>query len=374
MKSLKWFGFALAAIIATMPVFSFAQETRLGGEIWNRWTYQSGKSATSGDNVTKKNYFAVERGYLDLRTKFSEATSARFTVDMFSTDALKDGAGLKLKYGFVDFNGIIPVEDMTLTAGLQKVYFGTLYDWDYTLIGKAPADEYKIANSADFGLSVNGYLPSGLGEYAIGIYNGEGYKVFGSNFKDNNTMEFLGNIRITPITGVTIGGSFMTNSVEREKALADDTPVAGYQTQNLMDGMARLAFGPLNLWVEYISKAVEYPNVSDGSKDYTANGIMIMPVVSLHKIIGQDFQVIGRYDRWDETDNASNKHLLNAITGGVNYNFMHDASFNPRMQLQLNLTQKTYDEDESAASYANQMKDSTTVMMQLKYRFSSTIK
>ncbi len=374
MKSLKWFSFAIAAIIISIPALGFAQETRVGGELWNRWTYQSGKSAATGDNITKKNAFALERGYFDLRTKFSEATSARFTVDMFSTDALKDGAGLKLKYGFVDFNGIIPVEDMTLTAGLQKVYFGTLYDWDYTLIGKAPADEYKVANSADFGLSVNGYLPAGFGEYAVGLYNGEGYKVFGSNMKDNTSMEFLANVRVVPIAGVTLGASFMTNSVEREKALADDAPVAGYQTQNLIDGMARLAYGPVNVWVEYISKSEEYPNVSDGSKDYTANGIMIMPVVSLHKIIGQDVQVIGRYDRWDETDNASNKHLLNTITGGVNYNFMHDASFNPRMQLQLNLVQKTYDEDESAASYANQMKDSTTVMMQLKYRFSSTIK
>ncbi len=374
MKSLSWFGFAIAMLILTMPVFSFAQETRVGGELWNRWTYQSGKSAATGDNITQKNAFALERGYFDLRTKFSEATSARFTVDMFSTDALKDGAGLKLKYGFVDFNGIIPVEDMTLTAGLQKVYFGTLYDWDYTLIGKAPADEYKVANSADFGLSVNGFLPNGFGEYALGLYNGEGYKVFGSNFKDNTSMEFLGNIRLTPIPGVTLGASFMTNSVEREKAFADDAPVAGYQTQILMDGMARLAYGPVNLWIEYISKDVEYPNVAAGAKDYTANGIMIMPVLSLYTIVGHDFQIIGRYDRWDETDNASNKYLLNTVTGGVNYNFMHDASFNPRMQLQLNLVQKAYDEDKSAASYANKMKDSTTVMMQLKYRFSSTIK
>ncbi len=363
MKSLKWIVPALAAIIFVMPVFSFAQELRVGGELWNRWTYQTGKSGN--DTVTKKNSFALERGYFDLRPKFSESTSGRFTVDMFSTDSQKDGAGLKLKYGFIDFKDLIPIKDMTFTAGLQKVYFGTIYDWDYTLIGKAPTDEYKVATSADYGLTLNGQLPAGFGEYAVGVYNGEGYKAYGKNL--NISPEFLGNVRVVPIAGVTLGGSFMTNSVD-----ADDAPT--YQKQVLMDGMARLAYGPVDVWMEYIYKDVEFPNVAGGVSDYTANGFMVMPIISLRSLIDYDIQLIGRYDRWDATDDAADKHLLNAITGGVNYNFMHDAKANPKMQLQLNLVQKAYDEDESAAGYANKAKDTTTVMMQLKYKFDNTIK
>jgi hypothetical protein len=101
---------------------------------------------------------------------------------------------------------------------------------------------------------------------------------------------------------------------------------------------------------------------------------MVMPTLSLRSLIDCDIQVIGRYDRWDATENVNDKHLLNAITGGVNYNFMHDSKESPKMQLQLNLVQKSYDEDESAAGYANKAKDSTTVMMQLKYKFNNTIK
>jgi hypothetical protein len=364
MKSLKWIVPAIAAIIFAMPVLSFAQELRVGGELWNRWTYQTGKSAT-GEDITKKNSFALERGYFDLRPKFSENTSGRFTVDMFSTDGQKDGAGLKLKYGFIDFNNLIPVKDMTFTAGLQKVYFGTIYDWDYSLITKAPTDEYKVATSADYGLTLNGQLPAGFGEYAFGVYNGEGYKAYGKNC--NITPEFLGNIRLIPIAGVTLGGSFMTNSVG-----ADDDPT--YQKQVLMDGMARLAYGPIDVLGEFIYKDVEYPNVAGGVDDYTATGFMVMPTLSLRSLIDCDIQVIGRYDRWDATENVNDKHLLNAITGGVNYNFMHDSKESPKMQLQLNLVQKSYDEDESAAGYANKAKDSTTVMMQLKYKFNNTIK
>ena len=375
MTSIKWFGIVALLFIATLPVFCFGQETRVGGELWNRWTYETGKSAVDSSSVVKKNYFALERGYLDLRTKFSEQTSARFTVDMFSTDmdGFKDGAGLKLKYGFVDFNDITPIPDMTITAGLQKVFFGTIYDWNYTLIGKSPVDEYKLASSADFGLTVNGFLPEGWGEYAAGIYNGEGYKVFGKNLKDNTDFAYLANLRLTPIAGVTVGGSFMNSTVEREKKMSDNSINDKYQDHTLLSGLARLAYGPLDLWAEYLSKDVKYHS-DFSSKDYTATGIMIMPIVSLSEFVGTDIQVIARYDRWDNTDNDADKYLRTDVIGGVNYNFMHDASSNPRMQLQLNYTNRSYDEGKSAASYKNGMKDINQVMMQLKYRFSSTIK
>jgi hypothetical protein len=83
--------------------------------------------------------------------------------------------------------------------------------------------------------------------------------------------------------------------------------------------------------------------------------------------------LIGRYDRWDETDNPSNQNLLNAITAGLNYKFMHNESANPAMQFQINYTYKSYDEEESSASYANKLKDSSTLLLQLKWRFNNTI-
>jgi len=374
MKTPIYFSLILALLLS-IPVVAGAAETTLGGEFWTRWTMESGISAAdSSSTLIKKNALALDRGYFDLKTKFSEQTSARFTIDLFSTDTVSDGAGLKLKYAFVDFGGILPIPDAKITAGLQKVYFGTIYDWDYSIIGKAPTDEYKVANSADYGLTVNGYLPSGMGEYALGVYNGEGYKKFGTNLKDNTRFEYLANLRLTPIPGVTLGGSVMTNSAERETALATDLPVSGYNTQMLMDGVARLAYGPVDLWAEYIIKDVEYPNVADGSKDYKANGLMVMPIIKLYNYLGEDIQIIGRFDRWDETENASAKHLLTAITGGINYNFMHDDSFVPAFQLQLNATQKTYDPDESSSSYAHELKDSLTIMAQLKWRFANILK
>ncbi|HRY84407.1 MAG TPA: hypothetical protein P5533_07215 [Candidatus Cloacimonadota bacterium] len=362
----------IVMIIMIVPALLAAQEIKLSAEMWNRWTLENAKAPGDSSDVTSKNYFSLERGYVGLEAKFSETVKGRFTADLFSTDALADGAGLKLKYAYLDFANLLPIPDLTLTTGLQKVYFGTIYDWNYTYIGKAPSDEYKLANSADYGVSLNGFIPGGWGEYALGMYNGEGYKAFGTALKDNTEPAFLANLRLTPIPGLTVGGSVMTNSVERKTKLSDATLNAAYNEQLLLDGLVRLAYGPVDITAEYMSKNVQYANAP--AKDYTATSLSMMPVLNLKAYTGSDIQILGRWDRWDETDNPSKVNLLTAVTAGINYNFMHDESANPAMQLQLNYTTKSYDEAESAAAYSNGLKDSSQLMLQLKWRFANTIK
>jgi len=363
------------AVLAAMLLLAgllCAEEIKLTGELWNRWTLESGKAPGDSSDATLRNNFSLERGYLGLEPKFSETVKGRLTVDIFSTDLIKDGAGLKLKYAYLDFARLIPIPDLTTTIGLQKVYFGSIYDWNYSLIGKAPSDEYKLANSADYGISLNGYIPGGWGEYALGLYNGEGYKNYGANLKDNIDPSFLANLRLMPLPGLTLGGSVMTNSSERKVKLADATDNAAHNTQLLLDGLLRAAYGPVDLWVEYMSKDVQYPHAP--AKDYTATSLTVFPTLKLKSLIGADVDILGRYDRWDETDNTSNKNLLTAITGGINYNLMHDDSANPAMQLQLNYTLRSYDADESAAAFANKLKDTSTLLLQLKWRFANTLK
>ncbi len=264
-----------------IPVLAGALPVKVSGEMWSRWTNESAKYRNADGNYefkTSKNYFSLERGYLGLETAFTDNTKGRFTVDIFSTDAthqypsdlvapvdtLKnssiDGAGLKLKYAYVDFAKLFPVPDLNLTVGLQKVYFGTIYDWNYSLIGKAPTDEYKVANSADYGVTLNGFLPGGYGEYAVGAYNGEGYKKVAAMLSDNTDFAYLANLRLTPVHGVTVGGSYMTNSVKREKALSGDAPVSSYEEQSLLDAVIRLNYSIVDLWGEYISKDMQFPN------------------------------------------------------------------------------------------------------------------
>lgn len=367
-------NFSLLIILALLCLGTLsAQEIKLSGEMWNRWTLDNGKTAGDPNSSSiRSNFFSLERGYLGLEAKFTDNIKGRFTADLFSTDALKDGAGLKLKYAYLDFANLMPVKDMKLTVGLHKVYFGTIYDWDYSLIGKAPTDEYKLASSADYGVSLSGYLPSGFGDYALGIYNGEGYKAYGDNLKDNINPAFLANLRLTPVAGLTLGASAMSNSSQREEDIDTGATNAAYQELMLLDGMARYARGPFSITAEYLSKTADHPG--DATRDYSANGLSVIPSLSLRNFVGSDIQLIGRYDRWDETDNPNNTNLANTITAGINYNFLHDEKASPAMQLQLNYGSRRYDEDESSATYAGGLKDYDQLMLQLKWRFSNTIK
>jgi hypothetical protein len=396
MMSLKPLSKAIAILgLLFVSLQVSAIETKLSGEMWGRWTYETTKNKDANSNYINKiskNYISLERGYMGLETAFTANTKARFTVDMFSTDAthqypsdvvmpidtLKsasiDGAGLKLKYGYVDFANLFPIPDLNLTVGLQKTYFGTIYDWSYSMIEKAPSDLYKVVNSSDYGITLNGFIPQGWGEYALGIYNGEGYKKIGASLSDNTDFAYLGNLRLTPVSGVTIGGSYMSNTVNRDQALSGDAPNSKYEEQGLLDGLGRFVYGPVDVWAEYISKDVSYPN--DSVKDYTAKGLTIMPSISLISLLDVPVDVIGRYDRWDESDRAvtdTARSLLNTMILGLNYNFMPDNTSTPQMTVQLNYETKKYDEDKSAAYFANGKKDSSQLMLQLKWKFANTI-
>ena len=385
-----------------VPVVMNGLETKLSGEFWGRWLAEIAKRENDTGNYEDQlvnNYLSLERGYLGLETKFTEQVKGRFTVDIYTTDKTYeyqtyswedstlssstksgsiDGAGLKIKYAYVDFGGLIPIKDMTLTAGMQKVYFGSIYDWNYTLIGKAPSDEHKVTNSADLGLTLNGYLPSGYGEYAVGIYNGEGYKKVGANLKDNIDFAYLGNLRITPITGLTVGGSYMYNTVGRDKNLNGGANNPAYEKQQLMDALIRLAYGPVDLNCEYIVKNVDFPNITDSNKtqEYTATGISIYPYISLKKYLPYDIQIVSCYDLWDESDRLASDKARNKLatsTIGINYNFMLDETDTPAMQLQLNYTNKKYDGDKSHSDYADGKKDSAQINLQLKWKFANTL-
>lgn len=120
----------------------------------------------------------------------------------------------------------------------------------------------------------------------------------------------------------------------------------------------------LTLMGEYMMKDVTYPN--DSAKDMSANCASVNAVLKLKTLVEKDIDFVVRYDRSDPTDSDKDENIVTAITGGVNYNFMHDDSSNPAMQLQLNYTNKS-----NSVKTTN---DSSALMLQLKWRFNNTLK
>ncbi|MBN1327177.1 MAG: hypothetical protein JW996_04440 [Candidatus Cloacimonetes bacterium] len=346
-------------LIAILAIFAFSivnAETKISMELWNRWTYET------IDGEVQKNGFSLERGYFRLEPVFSSKIKGRFNLDFFSSSKSTDtdGAGIKLKYAYLDFSELIPLKNSKVTVGLMKTYFGTIYDWNYTTIDKDPSDKYGFVSSTDYGVGFSGYLPSGFGTYDVAVYNGEGYKKAGSNI--NKDMNFAGNIRLIPIVGVTIGGSYMMktkNDSEIDDGEGNMIDNPDREEYALMAGVGKFAFGPVSILAQYLNKVKSKPNV-DSYDDVTSTVISVMPVFK----VNNSFDIIARYDIYDPNTDADDDGS-NTIIAGVNYNIKRNSKNSPVLFVQANYETTTFEDDSDAVNQ---------IMLQLRWKFSETMK
>jgi len=345
----------LIVILALVAFGILNAETKLSMELWNRWSYE-----TIGGDV-QNNEIALKRGYFRMEPKFSGKIKGRLNLDFFSDDGAADGVGMKLKYAYLDFSDFIPVKNSKVTVGLMKTYFGTIYDWNYTTIEKDPSDKYKFVSSTDYGISFSGYLPNGFGTYDLAVYNGEGYKKTGSDL--NKDMNFVGNIRLIPMVGLTAGGSYMMKTVYDSEI--DDSNNPGTmidnpdrEEYNMMAGVGKFAYGPFSVLAQYLNKVKSLPNV-DGVDNVTSTVLSLMPVFKVNNML----DIIARYDIYDpntDTDNDAN----NTLIAGLNYNMIRNAKDSPVLFVQANYETTTFEDKSDSIN---------KIMVQLRWKFSETI-
>ncbi|OYD17250.1 hypothetical protein CH333_01545 [candidate division WOR-3 bacterium JGI_Cruoil_03_44_89] len=309
-------------------------ESQIKAYSWYRYTYEQ------EDTDTKKNEFAVKRGYLRWEHQFTDKIKSRVTLDFFSSDKDPHGAGLKLKDTYVDLKYLIP--EGKIKAGLQKTYFGLIYDWDYLTIQKALEDKEKLVSSRDYGISIGGNIPNGFGEWNLEIVNGEGYKKTGGDL--NTELAYLGNIRIIPIPGITVGASVLNEN-------AKESP---YEKRLPTVGMGRVAYGPIDVWLEYL-----WTDRGDKDNPTNSQGYMVMPIL---KDVLPNLDIIPRYDHWDpntdEEDDGPTRYIL-----GFNYHFVKASKGKPGVMLQLNFERKQKEEEDS--------KPENQLLAQLRWEFAT---
>ena len=316
-------------VVLAVPAYAglAPDQTQIKAYWWFRYTYKQ------QDNRTQESGFAAKRGYLRWEHCFAPDISSRVTLDLFSSDKKEDphGAGLKIKDAYVDFKGVIP--EGKITVGVQKHYFGLVYDWDYVTIEKSFTDKNRIAASRDLGICAGGNLPQGYGEWNLELVNGEGYKKVGKNIDTNPAL--VGNLRLIPIPGVTVGGSFHKTS----------------KKQNLA-AVGRLVFTPIDVWGIYVTTA------AGKDLDKKGTGFMLMPIVNLSPKVDAVF----RFDRWDpDTDKADDAYTL--LIGGINYHFVKGEKGTPGVMLQLNFERK---QPEKSGS-----KPTDELLAQLRWEFTT---
>lgn len=381
---------AFAALAATAAWATDPGVTELENNGWFRYQMETKEFNLSEPD---KSQFLLERGYIRMKHQFNAQLAAKVTVDILSSEGYADGAAVRLKEAYVDFG--TPVKDLLLTAGLQKHYFSLIYSWDYTNPEKSLADKEKVAASADYGVSANGFLPSGLGEYQLGIYNGEGYKNVGK--KVNTSPELAANLRLTPLAGVQVGASAFYNAVDNVNYANGTTgklstdrkswllPDTGNMKRLGIAPMLKLAVGPVSLLGEYISYSYtrEYGyyaadstsgTITDSTRiaktrKYASNGFSAVPVLTL---LDRKVEINGRFDVWNVTAEGSDGSMVkdtlksHVLYGaGFNYHFFRREKGKPGVAVQL------FWEREQATATSVAPKD--VIMAQFRFEWMKAI-
>jgi len=340
----------LLAILAAGSVYALDPgQTELEYNGWFRYMNQSTKFQVTDPTASRS---LIERNYLRASHQWTTQLFSKLSLDFLSSSSYADGASVRIKETYLDM--ALPIPDFTLTAGVQKHYFGLLYSWDYTHPDKSLADAQGVGASADYGVTINGFLPKGLGEIQVGAYNGEGYKVTGA--KNSVAPELLANLRLTPIAGLQIGASvfskakdFSTYKNDKKGRNSDNTKFELGDTANMnrfaFAPMAKVAFGPVSLTGEYIiynyTREFSYysltrdssGNVTDStlaekSKNYAQSGMDLVPMVSL---LGRKLEVFGRFSTWERKEQSGDSMPVNldrSLTrygAGLNWYFLRRA-------------------------------------------------
>jgi hypothetical protein len=341
---------SLLAILAAGSAYALNPgESELEYNGWFRYTNQSPKLKITNPTASRS---TIERNYLRASHQWTPQLFSKLSLDFLSSPSYADGASVRIKEAYVDM--ALPLKDFTFTAGVQKHYFGEIYSWDYTHPDKELADAQGVCASADYGATVNGFLPKGLGELQLGVYNGEGYKVTGA--KNSTAPELLANLRLTPIAGFQVGASvfskakdfspYANNKMGRN---ADNTQFQLGDTANMdrlaFAPMAKVAVGPVSLTGEYImfsyTRKFNYYTLSkdslghvtdstltNNSKDYSMSGFDLLPMVSL---MNQKVDVFGRFSTWQDKEQSGDSMPVNKAKSlyrygaGFNYHFLRRA-------------------------------------------------
>lgn len=385
-------------VICLMAVLAITASAQEPGEAvlehngWFRYTNQSTAFKVTQPTVSR---LALERGYLRFSYRWSPQFFTKMTVDMFSSDKYADGATVRLKEAYADLT--LPVlSDFNLTAGLQKHYFGLIYSWDYTHPEKALEDDQGVCASADYGVTLNGFLPAGLGELQLGVYNGEGYKYAGKYV--NTSPELAGNLRLTPFPGLTFGASVFTNQTDNSlykndrKGRITEGGVTYFMNADTANTnrlayapMFKLAFGPFSLLGEYLgysyTRKFSYYKINRDSagnivdstfvekkKDYRMTGVDLLPVVTL---MGRKLELYGRVSIWERREQSGDSMPLNKdksfirYGAGFNYHFIRRERGRPGLALQIAWT-RTQPRNPD-------LKPTDVFLAQMRFEWSATI-
>ena len=271
-------------------------QTQVGGDFWFRYHMDR------ADETTQRSAFNVERGYIGLGYAWNTDISGQMTVNVFSSPGQSAASGwqFELRDAYVNIDNLIPWGKARV--GLQKNYFGTVYDWKYMTVRRSLADAVGVVQERDYGIAFMGPFGEGLGEWTLAFMNGEGFDSGLSPAWADRQPNVMANVRFTPIMQSVVGLSFLRDKrwVFGWEDANYDTKL-GYADETAVSALVRWGTGPFSLMGEYLYYDYPIQDREDPAEvmNVTGNGFSIFPMMRL----SEKFEVVGRYDFWDpDTD------------------------------------------------------------------------
>lgn len=305
----------LALFLLTITSFSqkLDEKFKPNGNIQVKifWNYHTDLSK----NATKTSAFELRRAYLGYQYTFSDAISAKITLDVGDNSGGSSYTAF-LKTAQLDWKVAANVKLSMGVIGMKQFNDQEKF-WGYRYIFKSFQDENGFGSSADLGINAEFKLSKKLKANFL-IVNGEGFR----NLQDEDGKQKIGgSLVFTPLQGLTTKIYADSQPSINSDAITTLSLFAGYRAENWRFG-------------------AEYNTLHNGKRhsnpaqDHNLDGLSFYSTY----VINKKFELFARFDQLSsntlsgefEAWNISNNG--NQIIGGVQYVPINGLSFSLNYQ------------------------------------------
>lgn len=264
------------------------------GQLFTRYGWN-----TTGTGAERHaNVFALDRWYLTAQSELSERLRFRGTTDVVAApEDARLGYTVIVKFAYFDW---LLRPGVTLRAGIQQTGWQSYVTsvWGYRGVAKTMAHERGHLSPADLGATLTADLPDGLGEVALGVHNGRGFRSLEADrFKDVSARVVLHPFRHAPtaLGAVQVGAHT-------------------YLGQH-PDGRERRRWGALAAFERgAYTAAVNVEARRDG--EVGGKGISVFGTLPLGRLAsGGSFALLGLVDAYDPATGVADDRSLRTVAG-----------------------------------------------------------
>jgi len=326
--NLSFFTAVLIIGALILPASIFAEEPpkkefkpKVGGYI-ETW-YRTDNSDLSDQTTAAKkvdNEFRVRRARIDVKGEVTDEIGYRVNGNFDGPSPASGSASVKLWDGYVTYK-VHPFANVTVGQ----------FKFPFTLEGlegtpdRIPVLRAESINDIaaklgtqggsfrDIGVMVSGSYKDALGlGYGVAVINGKGINT-GDN---NNDKDIVGRITISPISGLTLGGSYYAGKGQDETATLEVKESAyGVEAEYTLKDLG------LSLRGEYVTAEWENFNVATGAAaagfKQEPSGWYLQAAYKLPSLPAA--QLMARYEDYEKDSNTDNSHLKTTTLGATYY-------------------------------------------------------